>query len=206
MLQGNKLGRWAAIVAAALLAVVLLVTGVGQSASAAGIVGRDGKVYACYRTKGKAKGAVRLVAKKKKCRKGWRKISWSATGPAGENGQNGAAGEPGAGGEPGVAGLEGRVEKLTSRVETLEGKLKGITNASLNEALSKLQGVSGKQLQEAVSAVADVNALCAQGAKLTEQVNSLGSAVGAAEVIGGLGLALLFPQALPSPLAAFGCP
>jgi hypothetical protein len=206
VLQGQAARRLPLLVTAILICAALVLTALAESA-AAGLVAKDGKVYACYRTKGKAKGTVRLVAKQRKCRKGEKKISWSATGPAGENGQSGANGESGAGGgAPGAAGLEGRIEKLTDRVETLESKLKGITNAALAEALSKLQGISATQLQEAVKGIANVNALCAQGKKLTEQVNSLGGALGAAEVIGGLGLSLLFPQALPSPLASFGCP
>jgi hypothetical protein len=194
-------------VAVAVLAGALLFGLAVESSSAAGIVGRDGKVYACYRTKGKAKGTVRLVAKKKKCRKGEKKISWNATGPAGVAGENGSGGEPGGGGETGATGLEGRIEKLTDRVETLESKLKGITNAALGEVISKLQGVSGKQLQDAVAAVADVNALCTQATTLTSQVNSLGTALGGTALTGviPLGLGLLVPG-LPSSLPAFGCP
>jgi hypothetical protein len=204
-LRSDRRPRLALALAAALCA-LLLVSALAESAAAAGIVGKDGKVYACYRTKGKAKGTVRLVAKKKHCRKGEKKLSWNATGQAGDNGQSGSNGESGPGGEPGAAGLEARVEKLTNRVESLEDKLKGITNTDLTGVLSKLNGVSATQLQEAVKSIANVNALCAQGKKLTEQSNSLGSALGAAEVIGGLGLSLLFPTALPSPLQAFGCP
>src|ERR1044071_7808647 len=97
MWQGRHMHR----VAIAVLVGALLFGVAAESAGAAGIVGRDGKVYACYRTKGKAKGTVRLVAKKKKCRKGEKKISWNATGPAGVAGENGSGGEPGSG-EPGA--------------------------------------------------------------------------------------------------------
>ncbi|HUB98223.1 MAG TPA: hypothetical protein VMS11_00205 [Solirubrobacterales bacterium] len=149
---------------------------------------------------------VRLVAKKKKkCRKGEKKISWNATGPAGVVGENGSGGEPGAGGEIGATGLEGRIEKLTNRVETLEEKLKGITNATLNEVVSKLQGVSAKQLQDAVKAVANVNALCAQATKLTNQTQALGGAFETAKVLGLMGLSLAVPG-LPLALPDFGCP
>jgi len=204
VLQGRQLRRLALIGVVALLGVAVLVTTLAQPAGA-GLVGKDGKVYACYRTKGKAKGTVRLVAKKKKCRKGEKKISWNATGPAGESGQNGSGGEPGSPGELGATGLEGRIEKLTNRVETLEEKLKGITNATLNEVISKLQGVSGKQLQDAVKAVANVNALCAQATKLTDQTQALGGAFETAKVLGLMGLSLAVPD-LPLALPDFGCP
>lgn len=207
MLQGVGKLRTAFALAIALgLCALLLTTGMVGSAAAAGILGKDGKVYACYRTKGKAKGTVRLVAKKKKCRKGEKKISWNANGPAGESGQGGSNGESGAGGEAGATGLEGRIEKLTDRVESLESKLKGITNATLNEVVSKLQGVSGAQLQEAVKSVTNVKALCSQASALTGQSNMLGSALDAAKVLGLTGLSLSFPTAIPTALPAFTCP
>jgi hypothetical protein len=206
MLQGARQPRTVlALAIASALSAALLTTGMVGTAAAAGLLGKDGKVYACYRTKGKAKGTVRLVAKRKHCRKGEKKISWNATGPAGEGGQGGSNAEPGLGGETGVAGLEGRIEKITDRVETLESKLKGITNATLNEVVSKLQGVSGAQLQEAVKSVANVKALCSQATKLTDQTQGLGDAFKTAEVIGGLGLSLLVPG-LPTSLPDFGCP
>src|SRR3954451_1013691 len=111
---------------AAALAVCLLLA--AAPAGGAQLIGKDGKVYACYKTKGKGKGSVRLVAKKGKCRKGERKISWNARGPsgtAGSPGETGAGGGPGEGGAPGAAGLETRVNSLLNRVDSLEDKLKG---------------------------------------------------------------------------------
>ncbi|MDX6625342.1 MAG: hypothetical protein QOE56_331 [Solirubrobacterales bacterium] len=209
MLQGVRKPRTAfALVIALALCALLLTAGMTGTAAAAGLLGKDGKVYACYRTKGKAKGTVRLVAKRKHCRKGEKKISWNAAGQAGESGQNGSGGESGLPGELGLGGVETRVEKLIDRVESLEDKLKGITNATLNEVISKLQGVSGAQLQEAVKAVANVNALCAQAKTLTTQTNALGTVIGGLSVNNALALlggALSIP-AVPPPLSAFGCP
>ena len=85
------------MLALALLAAAALCAALAGDAGAAKLVGKDGKVYACYRTKGKAKGAVRLVAKHKHCRKGEKKISWNVTGKHGEVGQDG---ESAAGGRP----------------------------------------------------------------------------------------------------------
>lgn len=184
-------------------------------ASGARLVGKDGKVHACYKTKGKAKGSVRLVAKNAKCKRGEKKVSWNATGPsgaAGEPGSGGANGSPGDTGATGPAGVETRVTNLANRVESLEDKLKGITNLALTEVISKLQGISGAQLQEAIKSVANVNALttqvsalCSQGKALTEQTQGLGSALDTAEVLGGLGLSLLVPN-LPTALPDFSCP
>jgi hypothetical protein len=199
------------------LAVVLCLL-VAVPASGAPLIGKDGKVHACYKLRGKAKGSVRLVSKKAKCRKGERKVAWSAAGKRGSAGENGESGSGGANGEGGgsgpngVAGLENRITNLTSKVGALEGVLKGITNGDLTGLLSKLQGVSGTQLQEAIKSVANVNALttqvgalCSQGKALTDQTQGLGTAIKTAEVIGGLGLSLLAPN-LPTALPDFACP
>ena len=207
-LQGKAMRKLALLAVSACLCAGLLLAALAESGSAAGLLGKDGRVYACYRTKGKAKGSVRLVAKRKHCRKGEKKISWNATGQAGENGQGGSNGESGPGAEPGGQGgqgLEGRIEKLTDRVETLEEKLKGIANTDLTGMLSKLNGVSATQLQEAVKGVANVNALCAQATKLTDQTQALGGAFETAKVLGLMGLSLAVPG-LPTALPDFGCP
>jgi hypothetical protein len=198
--------------ALALLAAVALCAALATDGGAAKLVGKDGKVYACYKAKGKSKGAVRLIAKKGHCKHGEKKISWSAAGPAGESGQggeSGSGGEGGAAGEAGatgVKGLEQRVQALTTKVTSLESVLKGITNTELLGALSKLQGVSGAGLQEAVASVADVKALCTQATALTSQVNAVGAALGGVELGGAIPLALelLVPDA-PAALKPFGC-
>jgi hypothetical protein len=192
----------------ALLAGVALFLIVAGNAGAAKLVGKDGKVYACYTTKGKAKGAVRLVAKKQHCKHGEKKISWNVAGKpgqSGQNGENGAGGGNGEAGGPGAAGLEGRVTALTNKVSSLEGILKGITNTDLTGLLSKLQGVSGAQLQEAVASIANVKALCTQAKVLTTQANTLGTALMGVSLTGAtgpvlslLGLSIPSVPALPS--------
>lgn len=190
----NGLGAIVLLTAAALLLGLF-----AESAPAAQIVGADGRVYACYKAKGKRKGSVRLVAKNARCKRGERKTSWSATGPAGANGQGGTAGSPGsaggggAGGGAGVVALESKVLDLTLKLDALEGVLKGVTNG---------------QLLGAIGSLGNVDALCKQATKLTDQVGALGT------VIGGLGLngvltalgGLLNIPALPAALPAFGCP
>ncbi|HEX4731735.1 MAG TPA: hypothetical protein VH299_10725, partial [Solirubrobacterales bacterium] len=187
-------------------------------AASGALVGKDGRVYACYKAKGKRKGAVRLVTKKGKCHKGEKKVSWSAAGPAGQsgengqNGENGAGGEGGAGGEKGTTGTQGlekQVQSLTSKVTSLESVLKGINPGDLTGMLSKLQGISPTQLQEAVASVTKVNALCDQTKTLTSQSNALGSALGGLKLINVLppltiGLEKAVP--IPNPLSAFACP
>jgi hypothetical protein len=180
----------AAALAAVLCGAVLLAT---AGMSAAKIVGKDGVIYACYKAGGKHKGAIRLVAKGMHCRRTERKLRWSVQGPAGAGGANGAAGsegQSGAAGETGKAGLETKVTELTTRLETLEATLKGISNT---------------QLQEAVSSVADVNALCTQATALTKQVDDLGTAVGGISLNTLLAAVLEIPP-LPAELEPFSCP
>jgi hypothetical protein len=207
---GNSGSRIGTIVLALLAAAALCAAVIVGEASGA-LVGKDGRVYACYKAKGKRKGAVRLVAKKGKCHKGEKKVSWAATpgasGENGQNGENGVAGEGGAGGEkgaPSTQGLEKQVQSLTSKVTQLESVLKGITNTELVGALGKLQGVSGAGLQEAVAKVPVVNTLCEQSGKLTEQSNAMASAVEGISLIGLTALELLVPQ-LPAALPKFTC-
>lgn len=211
---GNSGSRIGTLVLALLAAAALCVAVIVGEASAAKLVGKDGQVYACYKAKGKRKGAVRLVAKKGKCHKGEKKVSWNVTGPSGENGtggENGTAGEGGAGGEKGATatqGLEKQVQSLTGKVTQLESVLKGITNTELLGALSKLQGISPTQLQEAVASVVKVNELCSQASKLTSQSNALGEAIAGLKLItGGLpGLGLEKVVPIPTPLSTFACP
>jgi hypothetical protein len=208
-ISGSRIGT---LVLATLVAAALCMAAIAGEASGA-LVGKDGKVYACYKAKGKRKGAVRLVAKNAHCRKGEKKVSWSAAGQSGENGsngENGVGGEGGAGGEKGLTaqGLEKQVQSLTSKLTQLESVLKGITNTELLGALGKLQGVSGTQLQETVASLTKVNALCSQTSKLTSQSNALGEAIGGLKLItGGLpGLGLEKVVPIPNPLSSFSCP
>ncbi len=209
---GNSGSRIGTIALALLAAAALCAAAIVGEASGA-LVGKDGRVYACYKAKGKRKGAVRLVAKKGKCHKGEKKISWSAAGSTGESGENGQNGENGAGGEGGTGGekgttgtqgLEKQVQALTTKVTSLESVLKGVTNTELLGALGKLQGVSGTGLQEAVAKVPIVNTLCAQSSKLTEQSNGMAAAVEGISLVGITVLELLVPQ-LPAALPKFSC-
>jgi hypothetical protein len=207
--SGSRIGT----IALALLAAAALCAAVIVGEASGALVGKDGRVYACYKAKGNRKGAVRLVAKKGKCHKGEKKVSWGVSGPSGENGsngENGAGGEGGAGGEKGATaqGLEKQVQSLTAKVTSLESVLKGINPGDLTGMLSKLQGISPTQLQEAVSSVTKVNELCSQTSKLTSQSNALGEAIGGLKLItGGLpGLGLEKVVPIPTPLSTFSCP
>ena len=107
----------------------------------------------------------------------------------------------------GAQGLEKQVNQLTSKLTSLEGVLKGITNTELLGALTKLQGIGPTQLQEAVASLTKVNALCSQTSKLTSQSNALSESIGGLKLLNVLpGVELEKSVPLPTPLSAFSCP
>lgn len=172
-------------------------------AAAAGIVGKDGKIHACYKAKGRGKGTLRVVrSAKAKCPKKWKKTSWYASGPAGpqgasgapggngETGTNGSSGLPGTTGTVTVKALEGKVTELLTKVQSLETILKGINN---------------QQLQEAIAAVPVVGELCTQATALTGKSGELGTALGGLSTVLDT-LTILALPSIPTALPPFSCP
>lgn len=207
----------------ALLAICLCAVG-AESANAAKklVVGKDGRIYACYRATGKPKGNLRLTTKQGKCRRGERKVNWGVTGPSGSQGSTGQTGTSGSGGSSGTDGsaaviaLESKLLNLKAEVDLLKGVLsgvdndalskalatvKGITNTDLTGVLGKLSGISGTDLQEAVGSVPAVQLLCGQADTLTDTFNALRTGIGTIEVLG----VKLPIGGLPGALTAFTC-
>jgi hypothetical protein len=118
----NSRLRWIPVF---LLVAALPLVAPGEPTSAHKMVGRDGKLRACYVVKGKPKGALRLVRGRAKCRRGERKVAWTVSGPAAQTGATGAAGSPGADAAT-IAALSERVDALTARVEKLEGVVEAV--------------------------------------------------------------------------------
>jgi hypothetical protein len=180
-------------------------------ASAAGIVAKDGKIHACYKAKGKGKGTLRVVRNAKvKCPKKWKKASWYASGPAG---QQGASGSPGGNGETGtngssglpgtpatatvVKGLEDKVTELLTKVQSLESILNGIGNTQLKEAIA---GIAKTEALEGV-----VGSLCTQASALTEKSGELGTALGGLKTVLDTLTVLALPS-IPTALSPYSCP
>jgi hypothetical protein len=217
----------------AMAAVGLIAVALAGTAVAAPI-GTNGKISACYKAKGKAKGAMRVVPANKKCRKGERKLAWNVAGPAGaagpsgpsgSTGSNGSAGSNGATGGQGTTGneaaLQAKIADLTLKVEGLEGVLDGLTNGDLTGAVNKLtgltgtdltdvvgklDGITGLQLTNAVGAVPAVTALCAQANALPGQINSsLSSALSGLSLEGVIPLGLVLKVPNLTSVPAFTC-
>jgi hypothetical protein len=186
--------RAAAIAAfAALLALLCLGAG-GASAKRHTLVGRDGKIHACYRVKGKPKGMVRVVrSRSHRCRRGERRLAWSVVGTTGQAGANGQGGQTAASTTTSKeAALETKVSGLTLQVEQLEGLVKGLTGemnaldsmlegvepGDLGGVLNRvnglegvLEGVDNEGLKEAVESVPLVTEVCEQTEALTGATN-----------------------------------
>ncbi|HET7454268.1 MAG TPA: collagen-like protein [Solirubrobacterales bacterium] len=200
-----------------LLALCAFVLFTSSPASAAGIVGKDGKIHACYKAKGKGKGTLRVVrSAKARCPKKWKKVAWYArgpvaappgiAGPAGPQGSTGSQGERGEAGPQGLPGrnenlvineLEDKVTELLSKVQSLETILNGIGNTQLKEAIA---GIVKTETLEAA-----VGSLCTQTEALTEKSGELGTA------LSGLGtvldtLTVLALPSIPTALSPYSCP
>ncbi|HEY8501134.1 MAG TPA: hypothetical protein VIL21_00475 [Solirubrobacterales bacterium] len=115
------------VVPALLAALALLLITMSPSASAHLRLAKDGKIHACYKAKGKGKGALRVVRSGKvRCPKKWRKVAWYAAGPAGSQGASGATGAPGQDGTAGTKVLEDKVSELVTKVQSLEANLAAV--------------------------------------------------------------------------------
>lgn len=184
------------VVVAALTALLACLAG-SASAERHKLVGRDGKIHACYRVKGKPKGMVRVVrGANHRCRRGERRMAWrvaaNADGASGAQGQSGSPGGASSSSSTDLAALEGKVGALAFKVEALEGILSGISNADL---------------QEAIDAAPLVAAVCDQATLLTEQSNLLGEELdGLVTTLGGTILGAIFGGIeVPAALDPFSC-
>lgn len=174
-----------------------------STASAAPPVARDGKIYACYKAKGKGKGTLRLVRNGKvRCQRKWKKVSWYAkgagygfgtpiAGPAGPTGPQGEQGVPGTAGNVVVEQLEDKVAELLTKVGNLEAVLLGVTNTDLLNA---------------IDVVPAVGALCEQAEDLTDQTTALGTTLGSLNTLLDTLLLGFSPIEVPTALLDFSCP
>ncbi len=152
---------------------------------------KNGQVHACYKVRGKAKGAMRVVTGKH-CRRGERKLNWNISGPpgaSGATGSQGSQGAPGAQGNPGASGgsgsegsngaslasLETKVASLTLEVSALEKLLAGVGNGDLSGLLNKLNGITGTELDNAVNSLPVVSTLAPKVSSIEGLLEGVGS-------------------------------
>jgi hypothetical protein len=193
------------VLIATALSIVLLVALADAAGAEAAKIGAGGKIQACYKTKGKAKGALRVVTAAKQCkrRRAERPLSWSVTGGTVSTSNEDVLALLGL-----VVQQQQRIDSLSSELESLQGVLAGVTNGDLTGVLSKLSGISGADLQSVVDSLPAIDSLCTQLSTVTSRVDALRT------VIGGLGLngvltalgGVLNIPALPAALGAYSCP
>jgi hypothetical protein len=166
------------------LAIFVLLASVVPAADAASVVSPNGQISSCYQKKGKAKGTLRVVPPGKRCKKGEKRLTLNAQGPAGQNGAQGGTGGTGGTGEN---GLQSQITELKDQITQLTSQL-----TSLTTQVATLH-----------------NSLCTQVGTLTTQTNGILTGVGAPSLTGtvlSLGsLGLSFPS-LPSSLSPYTCP
>jgi hypothetical protein len=198
------------------LAAAMLLLGLCSTSYAAPPVGKDGTIHACYKVKGKPKGTLRVVGAKARCKRGERKVVWSA---AGQNGSSGAAGQNGSSGsgQSGQTGANGssspnevllktQIASLNVKIDGLEKILGGLTNGDLLGAVDTVKGLTNTDLTETVDSLPLVSALCTQNEELGEQINLISGVVeglGLSPALEALGL-LVIPT-LPADLPPLGC-
>lgn len=141
------------------------------------LVAKDGKIHACYKFRGKHKGALRVVhGPRVRCSKKWRKVAWYVRPPIGSQGTPGPQGAPGPAGPidtVSVEALENKVTELLNRVESLETV---------------------------------VGSLCTQTEQLNQQTTALGSTLGSLGTVLEVALVAFEAPAVPAPLPSFSCP
>jgi hypothetical protein len=218
-------------VLATMAALGALLLSTAGPASAAKPFGKDGTIHACFKAKGKNKGALRVVPSKRSCRKmrGWRQLSWSAVGSGGASGQAGSQGaggrqgpqgNPGPEGKQGSQGVAGAVEKslldtiqaqslqideLTEDVTDLTGEVLSLEGnlSDLTGDLGGLEGTVGGLTGDLTAIEGTVGETCDQLSQLTTQADEiLDSLLGSSVAI--LGNLLNVPSP-PDPLGTFEC-
>ena len=161
----------------ALLATATMLLIAFADTAGAGPVGKDGKIRACYKVKGKPKGTMRILLKGKRCKRGERRVAWiaasslsagvagpagggqtGASGATGGSGSEGAAGSTGTTGSPGSTGanLSTQVASLSLQVDDLQEVLDGLSNGDLTGAVDKLADLSNNDLTGAVDKLSGV--------------------------------------------------
>lgn len=191
-----KNGWWS--ISIGLLAGVIMLAGLWESAAKAKPVRKDGKIYACYRVKGKPRGNMRLLFKGKHCRRGERRVVWTARAKRQfEGGDSG--GQASSPPDPAIAALSARVDGLELKTASLEKKVED-SNASIATLTTKVAA-----LELGAADLGDtVDALCGQLATVTTRWNELREVVGGLELVGVVSGLLQIPS-LPLALEPFVC-
>lgn len=159
----NRISSGIGVIATVAASSMLLFALTAGTASGAPSIGKNGVIFSCFKAKGKNKGALRVVAGKRSCRRmrGWRPLSWSVSGPSGtgQTGSPGARGARGPQGNPGPEGKEGQqgaasqveqalidtVQSQAAQIDALSAEVTGLSSEvlGLKGDLTALEGTVG---------------------------------------------------------------
>lgn len=203
VLKHSTVGVVAAF-AVALLTSLLLAGGASAATKGRPFSQKSATVYACYKVGGKSRGALRVVKRPRACKRlrGWRRMSWSATGWSGANGARGPAGARGAAGPQGEAGAQGAAGAVEqSLIETVE--LQTVQIQELTTQVSTLTGEVSSLTGQVGALETTVESACTQLGETAGAFDELVDAVSNISLLGGVGT-LEIPL-LPDPLGTVEC-
>ena len=106
--------------------VALLVAGIAGVAVMPVSTAGAATITACVKSK---TGDVRIrtgAAARKRCAKGWKRVRWNSTGPAGKRGLPGTSGTSGSPGTPGQQGVPGPVINVKDASGAVVGQFMGV--------------------------------------------------------------------------------
>jgi len=165
---------------------------------------KQGKIHACYATKGPDKGAMRFV-RGKKCHHGEKSLKWNKTGKPGPSGQPGPTGPAGGASQDALDQLHAQLDQQAARIDTLETQIGQLT-AQYDALAAQVTALAGQITGLGGQFDSFKSLACGQLADLTSQSNAMGTALDAIGLGGTIPplLTLTNPGA-PTGLPAFSC-
>lgn len=200
--------RLAVAAAGAATLAALLLGPAGAEAAPQRPFTESGVVHVCFKVRGKARGAMRIVPHPRRCKRmrGWRRTAWTALGFPGPNGapglpgQRGATGEEGPEGDRGPQGAAGAIEE--SLIETIDNQAAEI--ATLTSQVTSLSSEVTSLGGEVDALGETVESACTQVSLLTDQSDELLGGIEGLSISGVVGALLEIPP-LPATLGEFEC-
>ena len=182
----------------ALLGIVILQLCLPSPAISQTQTGRKGKIYTCYRESGEHGGLLRVVAERKKCNRGERRLTWNVTGRRGGTGPVGPQSASNVTLEEQVKAQSSAIDTLSQQFATAETLLQGVSRSQLLDAVNnapKLNGITAGELGGAIAGAekltgisgAEINGAISNATKLTGITGAeLGTAVNNAPKLNGI--------------------
>jgi hypothetical protein len=166
----------AALAAVAAAAAVALA---GEATAPTAQAPQSGVITACQKTKGAAKGRLRVVRANARCRRGEKKLTWSAvgeTGPKGDKGDKGDTGTPDPSAFYTKAESDGRYLGAAAKAADAE-LLDGLDGSAFMQGAGRVRSMTGdiNVANLLVEGNVQLGALCFAGTQAQLRITNLGS-------------------------------